>query len=158
MTISFDLDDTLIPGTKRFPSEKQTWFQKLLGLEKIRLGTVQLMKKLKAEKHQVMVYTTSFRSAGHIRWLFLLHGVWLDGIINQRRHDRTLLTEGKRSSKYPPAFKIEVHVDDSKGVELEGQRYGFRTILITEQEEDGVAKVLAALEPTNNAGFVAATP
>lgn len=40
MTISFDLDDTLIPGRKRFKTERQSLFQKLVGYEKIRLGTI----------------------------------------------------------------------------------------------------------------------
>ncbi|WP_205504430.1 HAD family hydrolase [Rufibacter psychrotolerans] len=132
MTISFDLDDTLIPGTKRFPTEKRNLLQKTFGHEKIRLGTVPLVKKLKAEGHQVFVYTTSFRSANYIRLLFLSYGIWLDGIINQRRHDRTLLAEGNKYSKFPPAFGIDVHVDDSKGVEMEGQRFGFKTIIVTE--------------------------
>ncbi|WP_207430113.1 HAD family hydrolase [Sabulibacter ruber] len=146
MTISFDLDDTLIPGTKRFPAEKQNLLQKAFGMEKIRLGTVPLMKRLKAEGHQVFVYTTSFRSASYIRWLFLSYGIWIDGIVNQRRHDRTLLAEGTRYSKYPPAFGIDVHVDDSRGVEMEGQRFGFRTIIIEEKDENWTQTLLITLQ------------
>jgi hypothetical protein len=49
MTISFDLDDTLIPGVKTFPVEKQSWLQKMLGIEPVRAGTIELMKLLKSE-------------------------------------------------------------------------------------------------------------
>ncbi|MBC3541663.1 HAD family hydrolase [Rufibacter sediminis] len=147
MILSFDLDDTLIPGRNRFPTEKQNLFQKALGLEKVRRGTVQLMKRLKAEGHQVYVYTTSFRSASYIRCLFLSYGIWLDGIINQKRHDRTCKAEGRKCSKYPPAFGIDLHVDDSTGVEMEGQRYGFKTIIIAEEEEAWVERVLRILHP-----------
>ena len=36
MIISFDLDDTLIPGTKTFETEDQNLIQKLTGIERIR--------------------------------------------------------------------------------------------------------------------------
>ncbi|MFB9862238.1 HAD family hydrolase [Rufibacter immobilis] len=142
MTISFDLDDTLISGTKRFPTQQQNLFQRVLGIEKIRQGTVPLMKRLKAEGHQVFIYTTSFHSASYIRWMFLTYGIWLDGIINQRRHDRTLAAEANNFSKYPPAFGIDLHVDDSKGVEMEGQRFGFLTLVVSEEEKQWQERVI----------------
>ncbi|GAA4297220.1 HAD family hydrolase [Nibribacter koreensis] len=148
MTISFDLDDTIIPGTKRFPTERQNLIQRGFGLEKIREGTVQLLKDLKSEGHQILVYTTSYRSASYIRWLFFSYGIWLDGIINQRRHELILLTDGKLYSKYPPAFGIDVHIDDSIGVEMEGQRFGFKTIIVAENDmqwQDTVRDSLIAL-------------
>lgn len=49
MIISFDLDDTLIPGVKKFETEKRSVFQKLFGIEKIRLGTIELMKFCKRQ-------------------------------------------------------------------------------------------------------------
>lgn len=49
-------------------------------------------------------------------------------------------------SKYPPAFGIDMLVDDSPGVVLEGQRYGFRVIQISPEDEQWVKKVLAEVE------------
>ncbi|GAB2687118.1 hypothetical protein GCM10027037_06600 [Mucilaginibacter koreensis] len=45
MKISFDLDDTIIPGSKTFETEQQTLLQKLLGTEIIRKGTIELFKQ-----------------------------------------------------------------------------------------------------------------
>ncbi len=145
MKISFDLDDTLIPGSKIFQTERQTLFQKLLGMEHIRKGTVELFKELKKRNHTVGIYTTSFRSCMGIKLLFLLNGFLLGFIINQRRHLRRLNSKGIQSSKYPPAFNIDLHVDDSKGVEVEGQRYGFKTIIIDEHQTGWVSLVLKRL-------------
>jgi hypothetical protein len=58
MKISFDLDDTIIPGLKTFETEQQTFLQKLCGIEKLRKGTIQLFRELKANKHQVGIYTS----------------------------------------------------------------------------------------------------
>jgi hypothetical protein len=49
MIISFDLDDTLIPGVKKFETEKRSIFQQLCGIEKIRTGTIKLMKACKMQ-------------------------------------------------------------------------------------------------------------
>jgi len=62
VTISFDLDDTLIPGTKRFDTERQSLVHKILGLETLRIGTVELIIALQAKGHKIYIYTTSFRS------------------------------------------------------------------------------------------------
>jgi hypothetical protein len=66
MIISFDLDDTLIPGTKRFATEKRSFFQRLPGIEEIRIGTIELMKAFQLNGHKVYVYTTSLRSESYL--------------------------------------------------------------------------------------------
>ena len=134
MTISFDLDDTLIPGTKRFPTVPQTWLHQLLGLEKIRVGTADLMKTLQTRGHRVYVYTTSLRSPRSIWWTFFWYGIRLDKAINQATHEQIMKHTNKSCSKYPPAFSIDVHIDDSPGVGLEGERYNFRTIILSEDQ------------------------
>jgi FMN phosphatase YigB (HAD superfamily) len=134
VTISFDLDDTLIPGTKSFYTERQNLLQKIWGIEKIRLGTIRLMKALQGQGHRVFIYTTSFRSTRKIWWAFFSYGVRIDKVINQKVHDRTLKEKAKDYSKYPPAFNIDFHVDDSKGVKIEGDRYNFKTIIVTETD------------------------
>lgn len=69
MIISFDLDDTLIPGIKKFETEKRSISQKLCGIEKIRFGTIELMKSCKLQGHKIYIYTTS-----HLGWqLRLMH-------------------------------------------------------------------------------------
>lgn len=142
MKISFDLDDTIIPGVKSFQTEPQTLFQRLLDMERIRKGTIELFKELKKQDHTVGIYTTSFSPYIRIKLLFLLSGFNLDFIINQKRHLGQVATSNVQSSKYPPAFDIDLHVDDSRGVEIEGHRYGFQTLIIEEGQADWISVVL----------------
>ncbi len=55
-------------------------------------------------------------------------------------------------SKYPPAFDIDLHVDDSEGVQIEGKDHGFRVVVVHPEDDrwaqkvlDSVAKVQAQL-------------
>lgn len=132
MTISFDLDDTLIPGTKTFAVEKLNWFQKILGVEPIRAGTIELIKLLKSRGHSICIYTTSFRNPLSIRITFRSYGLSLHQVINQEKHNVTL--KGRRNifSKYPPAFSIDLHIGDSPGVGLEGVKFKFKVLIIDE--------------------------
>jgi hypothetical protein len=143
--ISFDLDDTLIPGSTTFPTEKRNAFQKLLGIERIRESAVKLMKQLKSEGHSICVYTTSFRKTFKIRFAFWTYGILLDRVINQTMHDEVLREKKNLCSKYPPAFNIDLHVDDSIGVGMEGQRFKFKTVIIS---DDGpwVNQIVSALK------------
>lgn len=134
MIISFDLDDTLIPGMKQFPTEQRGIWQKLFSREKIRAGTIDLMKALKAGEHRIFVYTTSYRSPAYIRRLFFSYGIYPEKIINKTLHDKTLREKATLISKYPPAFNIDVHIDDSPGVAIEGDRHHFNTIIIAEND------------------------
>ena len=130
MIISFDLDDTLIPGAKQFATEKRSIFQRLLGIEEIRVGTVELIKACQRKGHKVYIYTTSLRSVQKISWMFYTYGIRLDKVINVTLHDRMLSNKQSKPSKYPPAFGIDLHIDDAEGVELEGRRFNFRTMII----------------------------
>lgn len=143
MIISFDLDDTLIPGTKVFETRKQTPVQQLMGLEKIRYGTVELFKELRRRGHSIYIYTTSFRPALRTRLTFYSYGIPVDKVINQRLHNRQLKKNRNRSSKYPPAFGIDIHVDDSPGLRIEGERFNFKTIIIDENDKDWISTILA---------------
>ena len=141
MIISFDLDDTLISKTK-FPLEKETIWNRVFGVERIRLGTVNLFKELQSEKHQIFIYTTSFRSEIKIRIMFFTYGISVANIINQKKHIKVIGLKSKNISKLPSKFGIDIHVDDSKGVEMEGAKYGFKTIIISESEKNWVQLVL----------------
>lgn len=145
MRISFDLDDTLIPRSLAFPTEKQNVFQKLLGVEPLRRGTIKLLRQIRSEGHSICIYTTSLRTPFKIRFAFWTYGIPLDRIINQSTHEKVLKENRNHCSKYPPAFNIDIHVDDSPGVGLEGQRLKFKTLIIREHEH-WVDQILSALK------------
>ena len=149
MIISFDLDDTLIPGIKQFETEGRSFFQKLFGIEKVRLGTIELMKKCKLQGHQLYIYTTSLRPASKIWWTFYSYGIKLDKVINQKKHETVLKDRSRLYSKYPPAFNIDIHIDDSKGVELEGTRFNYKTIIISEDNLTWTEDVLKIVSEFN---------
>lgn len=144
MRIAFDLDNTLIRGEHDFALETPTrrLWARLLGRESLRAGIVELANYCQRQGWEVWVYTTSYRSAGYIRRLFWLHGIRLAGVVNQARHDREVRV---RSTKYPPQFGIDLLVDDSEGVRLEGERHGFETLVISPTDMEWAAKVKARL-------------
>lgn len=120
MKISFDLDDTIISTTK-FSLEKESFWSKIIGAERIRFGTIRLFKELKAKNHKIYVYTTSYRSKIKIKLMFLSYGIPIDFVVNQQLHERRVRKKGKNVSKFPPEFGIDIHIDDSLGVEMEGK-------------------------------------
>lgn len=142
MIISFDLDDTLIPGTKTFETEDQNLLQKLTGIEKIRKGTIELFKELRSRGHSIYIYTTSFRPTLKAKLTFLSYGIPVDKVINQQCHDRELKENRTKCSKFPPAFGIDIHVDDSQGLKIEGAKFNFRTIILDEKDPAWADKIL----------------
>ncbi len=78
----------------------------------------------------------------------------IGGIINGYDHAKHA-TNGR--SKYPPAFGIDVLVDDLPGVVLEGERCGFRVIQVGPKNEQWVETVLAGLERLEIVAVIAAT-
>ncbi len=134
MRIAFDLDNTLIRNDFKFPVEEplHQLAARFISHEKLRKGTMALIKELKVRQFDVWIYTTSFRSPWYLRKLFWLYGIRLDGIVNQEIHNRRVNVQ---CTKYPPQFGIDVLVDDSLGVKLEGERYNFRVINIDPKDE-----------------------
>jgi FMN phosphatase YigB (HAD superfamily) len=145
MIISFDLDDTLIPGTKQFETEKRNIFQQVTSQEKIRSGTIILFKELRARGHSIHIYTTSLRSIAYIKFIFYSYGIHVDEIINQQRHNSTLREKQTMASKFPPAFDIDIHVEDSPGLKIKGDRFQFKTIIIHENDKNWVNTILEIL-------------
>ena len=150
MRVSFDIDDTLVlhsfktapmePG--RFPGFICRW----LG-EPLRLGTRALMWQLREQACSIWIYTSSGRTEFYIRlWLFL-YGISVDGVVNDKRHRRELLWQNysRLPSKYPPAFKIDLHVDDSEGVRLEGLEHGFKVVVVNPGDPRWTETVLDAV-------------
>lgn len=150
MTISFDLDDLLINGSKRFPTEKAGLLQKIMSRERIRKGTVTLFRDLMADGHQLCIYTTSLRSEPSICLMFWSYGIRLTGVYNKKSHDRHIKHTGISSSKYPPMFGIDLHIDDAEGVGMEARRFGFRAVIITEHDISWTETVLREVEACKN--------
>ena len=149
MRISFDLDDTLFVSEKKFKTERVPQFPfNLLYKERLRQGTVRLMKKLCAEGVEVWIYTTSFRSERYIRSLFALYGIRPDAVVNGEKHAREV--QGTRleamPSKYPSRYKIDLHVDDDVSVLQNGRTYGFRVLIVGEQDDAWTDKVWDEVE------------
>ena len=150
MRISFDIDDTLVCRGVSYPGEVGRLPPFLLQrfCEPLRGGTRSLVNELRRRGCSVWIYTSSGRTPFQIRlWLFL-HGIRVDGIVNDERHRRELSDRrfSRLPSKYPPAFGIDLHVDDSEGVRMEGDQHGFRVVVVQREDEDWVGKVLKAAE------------
>ncbi len=148
MLISFDLDDTLIcyqPGAlhepNRVPCLLRYWFP-----EPMRRGAAGLIAELIRQGHNVCIYTTSQRPPGLLRVWFRLYGIRIGQVINQQRHEQVVKPEGFRRwpSKYPPAFGIDLHVDDSEGVGIEGREHGFRTVIVLPDDPLWAEQILKA--------------
>lgn len=153
MRVSFDVDDTLVCRELGAPTDVGRFGISRWLSEPLRRGTRTLVQELRHRGCSVWIYTSSLRSPFHIRlWLFL-HGIRVDGIVNDDRHRREL--SGRRferlPSKYPPAFDIDLHVDDSEGVRMEAEEHGFRVVIVRPDDDQWAQKVLDALGPTHMA-------
>lgn len=142
--LSFDVDDTLVcpptvPTEQPVPRWRRWWYA-----EGLRLGTRSLMGQLLRRRCEIWIYTTSYRSPRYLRGWFRCFGVPVSGVVNQARHDRIVGRSGP--SKLPPAFGIDLHVDDSEGVALEGERYGFSVVVVSPDDPDWTARVLQAVD------------
>lgn len=145
MRIAFDLDNTLIRCGYGFPLERpqRANLAKFLGGESLQQGVKEIADYCRVRGWEVWVYTTSYRSAWYIRKLFWLHGIWLDGVINQSRHRREVQAS---CTKHPPSFAIDLLIDDSEGVRIESERYNFKMLVVLPEDDQWVPKVKNALE------------
>jgi len=133
MRVAFDLDDTLVPTSVGFATEPpRSIVLGWLASERLRSGAAALFRDLAAAGHELWVYTTSLRPPWTVRLLFRAYGVRLAAVVNQAAHDREVARalRGPGPSKYPPAFGIDLLVDDSEGVVAEGQAHGFHVLLV----------------------------
>lgn len=146
MLITFDLDDTLICWQPEIPAEpvKLPWYHKWSPVEPLRKGTVELFKKLRHYGWQIGIYTTSHRKANYIKKLFNLHGLKLDLVINQDKHEKIVknLKQKRKPSKLPNWVDSQLHIDDSEGVRIEGQRFNFRALVVDPLDNNWTQKVL----------------
>lgn len=153
--VSFDVDDTLVCHGRSAPIEASRlpdiihrWFG-----EPLRHGTGSLVRELRRRGCSVWIYTTSGRTPFYIRRWLLLHGIRVDGVVNSERHRAGLAVYGfsRLPSKFPPAFGIDLHVDDSDGVRMEGDAHGFRVVVVRPDDEHWTARVLDAVTRTQAA-------
>ncbi|MGO4773196.1 hypothetical protein ACEN2I_16155 [Flavobacterium sp. W22_SRS_FK3] len=145
MIISFDLDDTLVSKNK-FQLENVNLFQHFFGIEGLRKGTIGLFKEIKKRKHKINIYTTSYRSESSIKEMFYSYGISVNFIINQQKHQKRIRRLHVNRSKFPPVYDIDIHVDDSFGVEMEGEKYGFKTIIISEKDDNWLNAILSRID------------
>jgi len=77
-----------------------------------------------------------------------MHGIKIDGIVNDERHRMELKDRRftRLPSKYPPAFDIDLHVDDSEGVLMEGREHGFKVVVVQPDDSDWARRILDAVE------------
>lgn len=156
MRISFDLDDTIICYREGVPREPALpWYWRLVaGGEPLRLGAPTLLRGLRERGWEVWVYTTSHRDPAAVRRWLWCHGVRVAGVINQHVHDAHLRRSerDRPPSKNPAAFGITLHVDDSDGVRMEGDRHGFRVVVVEPEDAGWAEKVLRAVEQLEKRG------
>ena len=139
MIISFDLDDTLFVSEDKFDVEKPLPFPlNVIYKERLRLGSIELMKYIRKKGMGLWIYTTSYRNG-------------------QRHADEVQVghLEGM-PSKYPSKYRIDLHIDDDISVMQNGKIYGFNVFLISGQDNewvDNIKKKLSELKKRNFLNF-----
>lgn len=141
MNISFDLDSTLIPNGKEFETEKQSRIAKLFGIEEMRKGASELITNLQHQEHKIHIYTTSFRSKRKIRRTLKYYGIKVNRIITEKENRKVLKSLNINSSKFPPAFDFDLHIDDLIGVGIESERFNFKAIIVDPTDENWVETI-----------------
>lgn len=149
MIVSFDLDDTLFIDAEEYAAEEKLRFPYCyLYKERLRLGTIGLMKKITENGIALWIYTTSFRSESYIRSLFRHYGIKLDGVVNGARHQREVQGDKKEPmpSKYPSKYRIDLHIDDDISVLQNGRTYGFRVFLMRGDNPEWAEEIWAEIQ------------
>jgi len=152
MIVSFDLDDTLFVDPMTVQTEKPLGFPyKHFYKERLRLGAIELLLKIRSQGIKLWVYTSSFRSERYIKKYFKHYGIKLDGIVNGKRHEKEV--QGNRTqslpSKYPSKYRIDLHVDDDISVVQNGKTYGFEVYWLNNNNADWHSKLWNEIEKIN---------
>ena len=143
LRVSFDIDDTLVCGP-RVPTEQHVpLLYRRRYPEPLRKGSRNLLQALQKNGCRLWVYTSSGRPASYLQGLFGSFGVKLEGVVNQARHEEVVGRRGP--SKFPPAFNIGLHVDDSEGVAMEARAHGFHVVVVSPDDERWAERVLSAV-------------
>lgn len=145
MIVSFDLDDTLFVSPPEFKTEKELKFPwKMIYKERLRLGTIELFRRLQSEGIETWIYTTSFRSEKYIRNLLGHYEIKVGQIINGSRHMKEVQAgkEYPMPSKYPAKYRIDLHIDDDQSVMKNGKVYGFNVFLVGPPDDEWADKIM----------------
>ena len=128
MRISFDMDHTLVPYDIKGRSEADC---KLFNGDLLRKGAIKLLKELQKE-HELWIYTTSFRGPINLKFSSWLKGIKIKKVVNDDEHRKIIKSYQfhKTPTKYPKHYDIDLHIDDSKGVKMEGDEFGFDVLQI----------------------------
>ena len=150
MLITFDIDDTIRLHGSSQPSEQPvvTWAARFFYREPIRIGFIQVCNDLRSQGCQIGIYTTSSRPVGYIRRWMRCYGFRPDLIINAAIHKAAVsarFERGRSPSKHPGLFGVDLHIDDSNGVAVEAERFGFRTLIIDPENLDWGASILDSI-------------
>jgi hypothetical protein len=123
--------------------EKSTFkvWQSFWRLEKLRLGTIELFKFLQKNRYETWVYTSSGRNEWYIRHIFWAYRLDLQGVVNYQKHYQKIKNAHLTASKYPQFWNIDLLIDDSLGVEMEGQKFGFKTLIIQPDDVNWVERI-----------------
>ena len=140
MLITFDIDDTIrLHGgiQSREPALRRALATALLYREPVRPGFTQICHDLKHLGWKVGIYTTSSRSVRYIRRWMKCYGLIPDLIVNGPLHEQAISGHSgphRSPSKHPGLFGVDLHIDDAQGVAVEGERFGFRTLIIDPED------------------------
>lgn len=146
MVTSFDIDNTLIPYSNEFEVEELGFIAKLLAAERLRKGTKSLFRSLESRGYEIWIYTTSYRSKLYLARTFIAHGLFPRKYINGKMNDLHLAQNNYAGSKNPKLFGIAIHVDDSEGLRMEGEKNDFHTIIISPENGNWVLEILAIID------------
>ncbi len=153
MRISFDLDDTLFVSEKKFKVEAALRFPfRMIYKERLRLGTLDLMRYIRDQGMELWIYTTSYRSESYIRGLFRCYGIKLDCVVNGMKHAKEVQSGHREGmpSKYPSKYRIDLHIDDDRSVAENGRSYGFSVFIVGDQDDSWTEKIMAEIERIKN--------
>jgi hypothetical protein len=102
------------------------------------------MKELIRKGCRIWIYTSSDRPTHYLKSWFRSMGVPVEGVINRTLHERAVGLRGP--SKYPPAFRIGLHIDDSLGVAMEGADHQFAVLVISPADPDWAQRILEEVD------------
>ncbi len=150
LLITFDIDDTIRLHGNSQPSERPVWIwvALLFYREPVRSGFIQLCWDLKAMGCRIGIYTTSSRSIGYIRRWMRCYGLKPELIVNSQLHASVVSqrsTSGRGPSKHPGLFGGDLHIDDSEGVAMESETYGFRSLIVDPEDSGWCGRILSTV-------------
>lgn len=131
--VAFGWSGTLVPELGEFHTTKPAGLAALVYNRAVREGTFALMRQLQAEGWEVWIYTLAPLPKTRLKLFFALNGVSLGGVITGHDHASAVRNQRapSRSVKHPPAFGIDLMIDDKTITAQAGRQLGFATHQIT---------------------------